>query len=362
MYSSVDFFISCLLAMRAIVYNYGRPKLVERPIPTIDEKSVLVRIKAAGVNPVDAKYVMGDKFPDWPICQRFVKWRTQSSIPGFDFSGIIEGVPKSCPFQIGDQVYGTVPPFTGTFCQYQAVPLDQICLMPKNLSFAEAAASPLTGLTVHQSFVAHQVNSTSRLLVIGASGGTGHFAVPYAKKVLHVQSVVAICGKANVEWVKSLGADLVLDYRDPQWQSQLIQDVRTHGPFSHVLDTVASVAAVDQGTSYPELLHSKVDEKPLLVGKYLTLGGPTTAWLTAGIKRAFGWDLFPNDYELFWVRFPNSSHELQALKDATETVGVKIKVSHEYPFSEEGVRQAFEQLMSRRTVGKVVINIDQEKE
>ena len=354
-----DSAINTQSTMNTIIYDGEAPKMIHKAVPTLMKGNILVKIHAAGVNPVDAKKVFGDKLPNYGPFQSFLKYAVRSCCPGFDFSGVVHQVPtgEECPYRIGDKVFGTVPPFTGTFCEYQNVPLDQVHYMPSTLTFVQAAAVPLTGLTCLQSFALGSVDSNSHVLVIGASGGTGHFAVQYAKRYLNVKRVVGICGTRNVEWAKELGADHVIDYKDEKWQEHIKQEVEVHGPFTCVLDTVFSNQAHDQSTGYETFLRSFDGGHKLVEGMYLRLGGNPNSWCAAGLKRVLGINLFGKDSELFWVRFPRSSEELRTLKLAVDEHNVKPYISEALSFNEENVARAFELLKGRRTRGKIVLRL-----
>lgn len=361
--------------MNAIIYDLENPKMVRKPKPILQGSShILVKIHAAGVNPVDAKKVFGDKLPiQYSPFRSFVNHAVKSCCPGFDFSGVVHEVPttaadgEKCPYHVGDLVYGTAPPFVGTFCEYQILPLDQMQRMPSTLSFVEAAALPLTGLSCLQSLakalpVAGQdtASSPQHLLVIGASGGTGHFAIQYAKRHLHVDRVVGICGTSNRKWVQEeLGADHVINYQDDQWQDSIKREVDHFGPFTCVLDTVFSSQSHDQHMGYEAFLRSSSSShhKKLLEGMYVRFGGQFTSWFAAGLKRTVGINLFHGKSELFWVRLSQSSSELDTLRKAVDEENVKPYVLQTFPFTEEGVAQAFNALKSRRVRGKIVLTI-----
>jgi NADPH:quinone reductase-like Zn-dependent oxidoreductase len=359
--------------MDAIFYDLENPKMVRIPKPILKGRShILVKIHAAGVNPVDAKKVFGDKLPiHYRPFQYFVNYVVKSCCPGFDFSGVVHQVPptaangEECPFNVGDLVYGTAPPFVGTFCEYQIIPLDQVQLMPSSLSLVEAAALPLTGLTCLQSLakalpVAGHTASHQHLLVIGASGGTGHFAIQYAKRHLHLNRVVGICGTRNMKWVKEeLGADHVINYEDDQWQESIKQEVDHYGPFTCVLDTVFSSQSHDQRMGYETFLRSSssCNHNKLLEGMYVRFGGDFTSWFAAGLKRTVGINLFLRNSELFWVRFAQSSSELGSLRKVVDEENVKPYVFQTLPFTEEGVAHAFTALKSRHVRGKIVLSI-----
>ena len=140
--------------MKCIVYGLESPLLQIRPTPPLGRKGhVLVRVQAVGLNPVDAKEVMGDKLPStWTMTRSWIRSRVLShKTPGFDFSGICmeedeeNSTTTTVKLARGDKVYGTMPPLQGTLAEYISVPLDQISIMPTNLKFEEAAALPLVG-------------------------------------------------------------------------------------------------------------------------------------------------------------------------------------------------------------------------
>jgi NADPH:quinone reductase-like Zn-dependent oxidoreductase len=109
-------------------------------------------------------------------------------------------------------LFGTVPPLTGSFAEVVRVPADFLYFKPSNVSFTDAAALPLVGLTCLQALTDQQLQSNEHVLVIGASGGTGHVAVQIAKSKGAI--VTAICGTSNVNFVRSLGADTILCYNE----------------------------------------------------------------------------------------------------------------------------------------------------
>lgn len=196
--------------MKAIrFHHYGGPDLLvldEVPAPDVCAGEVLVRIHAAGVNPADYKFRAG-WFKD------FVNL-TLPFIPGADFSGTIEQVgPGVHGFKPGDEVFGMRDvQVGGSYAQYIAVRSDAIALKPKRLSHVQAAAVPLAALTAWSALFDHaELKRGQRVLIHAASGGVGVFAVQLAK--LAGTEVIATTSTANVELVRSLGADQVIDYR-----------------------------------------------------------------------------------------------------------------------------------------------------
>jgi hypothetical protein len=113
------------------------------PVPKLTSGHLLVRVKAVSLNPVDAKNVVGDKLPhSWSTGHAMVRWFIQKKIPGFDFAGVCVASTTN-EYKPGDKVYGTMPPFAGSLAEFVSAPLDQVCHMPDNLSFEDAAAIPL---------------------------------------------------------------------------------------------------------------------------------------------------------------------------------------------------------------------------
>lgn len=196
--------------MRAIVQHaYGGPEVlqlteVSRPEPIVTE--VLVRVHAAGVNPIDGKTRAGGGFAPQVGRPPF--------IPGWDLSGVVAEIGYGVTrFQPGDEVYGmpNFPRRAGTYAEFVAVGSRQVARKPASLSHVEAAALPLAGLTAWQSLVdTAQVGPGMRVLIHAAAGGFGHLAVQIAKA--RGAYVIGTARAAKHDFVRSLGADEVIDY------------------------------------------------------------------------------------------------------------------------------------------------------
>lgn len=179
--------------MKAVVYTKGRSgKLVEikdleRPVPKDNE--VLLQVRAASVNPLD--------------------WRMKSQRPGVDVAGLVVAVGrKATQFELGDAVFGVSK---GAFAEYACAPEDKLIRKPEGVSFEQAAAVPIAGLTAFQGLRDKgHLQSGQKVLINGAAGGIGTFAVQIAKSF--GASVTGVCSTKNVELVRSLGADRVIDY------------------------------------------------------------------------------------------------------------------------------------------------------
>jgi NADPH:quinone reductase-like Zn-dependent oxidoreductase len=200
--------------MKAIVQDrYGSPdvlRLREVDRPTPGDNEVLVRVHAASVNARDWHLMRGD-----PYLARLMPGvgglrAPAARIRGTDFAGVVEAVGAAVTrLRPGDEVYGEHP---GAFAEYVCAPENVVGPKPANLSFAEAAALPLAANTALIGLRdLGQVRAGTRLLINGASGGVGTFAVPMAKA--YGAEVTAVCSARNAELVRSLGADQVIDYR-----------------------------------------------------------------------------------------------------------------------------------------------------
>jgi NADPH:quinone reductase-like Zn-dependent oxidoreductase len=211
--------------MKALVINrFGSPeqfqlKDVLMPIPGRGE--VLVRVHAAGLNPVDAKFrsgglvgkVSGRKFP---------------RILGGDIAGVVEHARQGSAFRPGDRVFALLPTYMGGYAEFARVKERHLAHIPDYLSMTEAAAIPMAGITALRSLLmGRPLQAKEKLLINGASGGVGSLAVLLAKAI--GAHVTAVCSSPNVSFVQSLGADEVLDYTKEDY-------FRLPGKFHKVFD------------------------------------------------------------------------------------------------------------------------------
>jgi NADPH:quinone reductase-like Zn-dependent oxidoreductase len=197
--------------MRAIVQrSYGSPEVLESADvdrPAVGDDDVLVRVRAASVHPGDYFLMTGEPYV---VRLAFGLRRPRHPIPGRDLAGVVAAVGKDVvDLQPGDEVFGWST--TGTLAEYACVPADQLVRTPANLSAGQAAAVPTSGLTALQALrdIAH-VQPGQAVLITGASGGVGTFAVQIAKAL--GAEVTAVCSTRNVELVRSVGADHIIDY------------------------------------------------------------------------------------------------------------------------------------------------------
>jgi NADPH:quinone reductase-like Zn-dependent oxidoreductase len=213
----------------SVIEAYGEPEVLhlkEVAKPVAGAEEVLVRVRAAGVNPVDVKTRAGKgvagRLHGFPV------------ILGWDISGVVEDVgPGVASFAVGDEVYGMVrfPEEGRAYAQYVAAPAGDLAIKPKSLTHAEAAAVPLVALTSWQAlFDAADLQPGQRVLIHAAAGGVGHVAVQLARwKGAHV---VGTASAAKADFVRSLGAHEVVDYTAGPFEERV-------APVDVVLDSLA---------------------------------------------------------------------------------------------------------------------------
>lgn len=191
-----------------IVERYRKDGLraAELPEPQLGADDVLVRVRAAGVNPLDAKIRDGD-------FKLILRYRPPFVL-GHDVAGVVTGVGSAVRrFKVGDEIYARPRDHRiGTFAEFIAIDQDDVALKPASLSMVEAAAVPLVGLTAWQALVERaNVTAGQKVLIHAGSGGVGTIAIQLAKQL--GATVATTTSTSNVEWVKGLGADLVIDYK-----------------------------------------------------------------------------------------------------------------------------------------------------
>ena len=193
----------------ALVTAFGHPDVVgigETALREMRPDEVTVRIEAAGANPLDLKIVAGYMQQVFPVAFPYV--------PGCDFSGVIEGIGAQVThLQPGDRVFGrSAPSAGGAFAQQLVIDAGELCAIPAGMSFEQAASLPTTFGTARQAlFDSGRLQRGQRVLIHAAAGGVGNMAVQQAH--LAGAYVIATASAGNIELVKSLGADEVIDYR-----------------------------------------------------------------------------------------------------------------------------------------------------
>lgn len=317
----------------------------------IPKDHVMVRVHAAGLNPVDAKQVIGDKFP--AFMDKYTSRMVRGLTVGMEFSGTVV-LDKSDSYATGAKVFGSMPPLDGTLSEYIVAPKHHICSMPSNLSFRQAACLPLVGLTALQALQPYSKESKS-ILIVGASGGTGHVALQVSK-AMGFTTRIAVCSTRNIDLCKDLGATHVIDYT----KDDLVKELKDKhsGTVDMVFDCVTSVDERDARHAYPKKL------LPFCKVKYIRLGGATIDWFYAGCERVIpGVTCFYKTDKLFWIRFPKTADELAILADWSKEGKLMPHIDDNPPveFSAEAVQQAFDALLERRVTGKLFVEIIKEE-
>jgi len=243
--------------MKAIrVHEYGGPEVLkyeDAPRPTPAAGDVLIRVHATSVNPVDIAIRNG-------FFKERMKYKLPM-IPGWDVSGVVESVTAGATrLKAGDEVYSR-PDLArdGAYAEYVAVRESEVALKPKSIDHAHAAAIPLPGLTAWQAlFDAGHLAAGQTVLIHGAAGGVGHFAVQFAK--VKGARVIATASKRNHDFLRSLGADEVIDYNTTKFED-VVHDVDV------VVDTITgetqdrSWQVIKKGGIYVSILQPPNQEK-----------------------------------------------------------------------------------------------------
>ena len=202
--------------MKAVrIHSFGGPDVLsveDVPMPRHQDDEVLIQVHAASVNPVDYKIRQGG----YPAV-------TQDKLPvtlGRDVSGIITGQgARASGFKVGDAVYAMLAQDQGGYAEYVLARPHELAPRPTRLDDVQAAAVPLAALTAWQGLFDHGgLREGQRVLIHGAAGGVGHFAVQFAKA--RGATVYATCGKDDLEFVRGLGADAVIDYKEERFEDR----------------------------------------------------------------------------------------------------------------------------------------------
>ncbi len=324
--------------MKAIVYEkYGPPdvlqlKDVEKPTPKDDE--VLVKVQAASLNAGDWHALRGT-----PFLQRLESGfpKPKNLILGADVSGRIEAIGKSvAKFQPGDEIYGDLYWCGfGAFAEYVCIPEKSLALKPTNISFEEAAAVPQAAFTaLHALRDQGQVQLGQKVLINGASGGVGTFAVQIAKAF--GAEVTGVCSSQNLELVCSIGADHVIDYTQ--------EDFTKNGQqYDLIVDIVANHSLSDLKRSLnPNGICVVVGFSTLVHMLKVTILGP---WMSRIGSKKIGM-LMPKEDET----------DLTFMKELLETGKIIPVIDKYYTFSE--LPEAIRYLEEGHARGKVVITVE----
>ena len=323
--------------MQAVVYDrYGSPevlRLEEVPKPEAKDHEVLVQIHASSVNAADSHLLRGQ-----PALLRleFGLFKPKRAILGADIAGRVVAVGSSVTqFQPGDDVFGDLSSCGfGGFAEYVAVPASAVIRKPMRLTFEQAAAVPLAALTALQSLQKVQLQAGQSVMIHGASGGVGTFAVQLAK--VRGAEVTSVCGSNKVELANSLGADHVIDYSKENFAASAKR-----------YDAILSVGGDRSIFDYKRALRKG--------GKYLAVGGSMKqlfqAMLLGPLLSATSGKTLGN------ILAKPNQQDLSHLADLLGAGKVAPVIDRCYPLAK--VAEALAYLESGQAKGKVTIFVSQ---
>ena len=325
--------------MKAVVCTkYGSPdvlqlKEVEKPAPKDNE--VLVKVHAASLNAADLEYLRG-VFVVRLLYRGPLK--PKNTIPGSDVAGRIEAVGRNVKqFQPGDEIWGDLsyPLSFGTFAEYVCIPEDALRLKPASMTFEEAAAVPTAALVALQNLRdKREIQPGQKVLINGAGGGTGTFAVQLAK--YFGAEVTGVDSTAKLDLLRSIGADHVIDYTQ--------EDFTENGQhYDLIIDVVVHRWIFD----YKRALSPK--------GICVFVGGSMTRlFLNVFLGRLISMTSSKRMGLVPWK--PNKKEDLDFIKELFEAGKVKPVIDKRYPLSE--VPEALRYLEEGHAQGKVVITLE----
>jgi NADPH:quinone reductase-like Zn-dependent oxidoreductase len=321
--------------MKAIVYHeYGTPdvlELQEIEKPAVKDGEVLIRVHATSVNPADWHLMTGT-----PYLMRATSGlsKPKSQRLGLDMAGRVDAVGRNVTgFQPGDEVFGA---HDGAYAEYAAAPEGRIALKPANLTFEEAAAVPVAGLTALQGLRDKgHVRPGQKVLIIGASGGVGTFAVQLARSF--GADVTGVCSTRNLDRVRSLGADRVIDYT----REDFTRSGQRYDLIFQVAGTVPPAACRRVLTAAGTLV--------LCSGEGGSWLGPLGRILDGVVRSSFS-----SQKVVMWISQANRD-DLVTLKELVEAGTVTPVIDRRYALAEAA--EALRYQGEGHTQGKIVITV-----
>ena len=327
--------------MKAVVYcDYGVPNLkfqeIERPTPADDQ--LLVKVRAASVNPLDWHFIEGTPYVMRAMGVGLRK--PKDTRLGVDFAGTVEAVGKNVTqFKPGDEVFGGR---TGAFAEYVCVrEARAVALKPANITFEQAASVPIAAITALQGVRDKgKVQAGQKVLINGASGGVGTFAVQIAKS--YGAEVTGVCSTRNLDMVRSLGADHVIDYTKEDF-------TKSEQRYDVILDNVAN--------------HSLSECRRVLNpnGIYVLIGGGgvnESRWLGPGLTHALKAMLLSKfvNQKMGMMLAELNQKDLTFLADLMQSGKVTPVIDRTYKLSD--LPDAIRYLEQGHARGKVVVSMD----
>jgi NADPH:quinone reductase-like Zn-dependent oxidoreductase len=324
--------------MRAVVCTkYGSPdvlRLQEVVKPAPEEDEVLIRIHAASINARDWRFMRAN-----PFFIRFMPGgflHPKNKILGGDFAGQVEAIGRNVKqFKPGDEVFGYLPSATGrgTFAEYVCASENAVTLKPANLTFEQAAAIPLAAMTALQALRDDgNIQPGQKVLINGASGGVGTFAVQIAKAFS--AEVTAVCSARNFGMVRSLGADHCIDYK--------VEDFTQNG---QQYDLILAVNGYHPISDYLRALRPE--------GTYVVAGGAMAQLIQAAGKKKS--NSITGGQRAFVASLVQSQKDLIFLKDLLESGKIMPVIDKIFPLSK--TPEAFWYYEKEHAQGKIIITM-----
>lgn len=305
--------------------QYGGPEILrldEVEKPYLKDDHILVKVAANSANPADWHILRGE-----PFFARFTfgLLKPKFKIPGSDFAGVVQETGKNVKhFKVGDQVFGETL-VGGAFAEYICAPANVCAIMPAEIDFPVMACSPIAGVTALQALVTHgHLKRGESVLINGASGGVGHFAVQIAKAYGAV--VTAVCSGKNIDFVRSLGADRVIPYD--------MENIHHHtGKYNLVIDTNGNLFHND---------YTRMGQRGVMVG-FTTIGHMISLILKAKFSK------FP----LTQFTAQANTKDLETLASLIQSRKVKVHIEKIYSYIE--IPEAINYIEAMHTKGKVAM-------
>lgn len=320
--------------MQAIVHErYGPPEVLElKQIakPVAGEDQVLVRVRASSVNPADWHTMNGT-----PFLVRMTSGlgKPKRTVAGLDVAGVVEAVGRNVDeFQVGDDVFGEVG---GSFAEYVAAPTRLLARKPANTSFEEAGAVGVAALTALQGLRDHgQIQPGHKVLINGASGGVGTFAVQIAKAL--GAEVTAVCSTRNVEQARAIGADHVIDYTKQDF-------AKTERDYDLILDCVGLRSLADS-------------RRPLGPdGIYVAVGAPKKMLPIMARLARMAWISRFGSHKMAWFIASANQQDLVVLSELMESGAITPVIDRQYPLREAA--EAMKYLGEGHARAKIVVTV-----
>lgn len=305
--------------------KYGGPEVLqmeEVEKPTEKDDHLLIKVLANSANPVDWHILRGK-----PFFARFTfgLFKPKEKILGADFAGVVEEVGKNITqFKAGDKVFGESLK-GGAFAEYISTPANVCAIMPEGTDFAPMACVPIAGITALQALITHgKIKEGETVLINGASGGVGHFAVQIAKAYGGI--VTAVCSDKNTEFAKTLGADHVIAYDK--------ENIHQHnGKYNLIIDTHGNLSHND---------FKRMGQRAVMTG-FTTMGN----MLSVVLKQSF------SKFPLAQFTAEANTKDLETLASLIKTGKIKVHIEKTYSYKE--IPSAIGYIEAMHTKGKVAM-------